>query len=253
MNPQTNLDYVTVFGYLREILSELYQKLDDRFRLHPKPTTQPFQNFCSPDNSVTGSMQTFIGTKIDWLVYSFLNAPTKEFSTMRLTAWLNSQIQVPHLVFEFGTVPDAFFYIDITPRVDLWSDLGYVERYYEPINSTYLTLRDNPNLSLFISKGLYVRQFQSPAHLCFTCPRTEDSLSLIRTTAHEMCDRWLMWIDQAEPVPQDAQAALAERDLRMRRISAERDPGNAVAAKIFGAQHVDQIVRTLWDREFMSE
>jgi hypothetical protein len=59
-------------------------------------------------------------------------------------------------------------------------------------------------------------------------------------------DRWLGWVEQAEPVPPDEQMALAERDLRMRRISAERDPGNGVAVKIFGAELANQLVQALW-------
>lgn len=183
------------------------------------------------------------------MVYSWFNAAQMRFSTMRLTLWLSPLIQVPHLAFEFGTKPDLFFYIDYIPRVDLWSDLSYTERYYDPVNATYLELRENPNLPLFVSKALYVRQMQSPTSLCFTCPATEDSLSLIRNTAHEMCSRWLTWVKQAEPVPGDRQTILAERDLLMRRITAERDPGNALAVKIFGAELADQLIRSLWSKE----
>ncbi|OWY63921.1 red chlorophyll catabolite reductase [cyanobacterium TDX16] len=248
-----NLERVTVFDRLREIQAELYQKLADRFVLHPQPANHPLQSFCSPDGSVTGSLQTFTGTNIDWLVYSFLNAPKMGFSTMRLTTWLSPQIRVPHLVFEFGTMPNVFFYMDYVPRVDLWSDLEYVEQFYEPLDSTYLKWRDEPNFSLFVSKGLYVRQFQSPVHLCFTGTNTEDSLAAIRTTAHEMCDRWLIWIEQAKQVPVEDRAALAQRDLQLRQISAERDPGNAIAAKIFGAELANKLVRSLWNRESISE
>lgn len=244
-----NLERLTIFDHLQKIQSELYQKLAARCNLRPEPVNHPLQSFCSPDRSVTGSLKTFVGTNIDLLVYSFLNAPKMGFSTMRLTTWLSPQIQVPHLAFEFGTMPDVFFYMDYVPRVDLWSDLEYVEQFYEPINSAYLKLRNDPNFSLFVSKGLYVRQFQSPVHLCFTCSDAADSLAAIRTTAHEMCDRWLIWLDRAEPVPVESQAALAERDLRMRRISAERDPGNAIATKIFGAELADRLVRSLWERE----
>lgn len=248
MPPQTDLDQAVLFECLQSILNELYGEVTHHFAILPKPD-QPFESFSSPDNTVTGSLLTSTGKEIDKLVYSWLNAAQLRFSTMRLTIWLSPLIQVPHLAFEFGTNPNLFFYMDYIPRVDLWTDLSYAEHYYEPTNSTYLELRDNPNLSVFVSKALYVRQLQSPAHLCFTCSGTEDSLSLIRRTAHEMCSRWLTWVDQATPVPADTQAVLAERDLRMRRISAERDPGNAVAAKIFGAEFTNQLVRSLWSKE----
>jgi Red chlorophyll catabolite reductase (RCC reductase) len=252
MASQADLDHAFLFEQLQSILSELYDEVNQQLTILPR-TDQPLQNFSSPDRSVTGSLLTFTGEELDWMVYSRFNAAQMRFSILRLTLWLNSQIQVPHLAFEFGTKPDLFFYIDYIPRVDLWTDLSYTEHYYEPVNATYLKLRENSNLSLFVSKALYVRQLQSPTPLCFTCPATADSLSLIRQTAHEMCSRWLTWVKQAEPVPgelySDRQSTLAERDLQMRRVVAERDPGNALAVKIFGAELADQLIRALWSQE----
>lgn len=248
MTSQTDLDHATLFEQLQSILSQLYGEVTQQLTFFSQPE-QPLQSFSSLDGSVTGSISTLTGRELDWLVYSWMNAKQMRFSAMRLTLWLNSLIEVPHLAFEFGTRPDPFFYIDYIPRVDLWSDLSYTERYYTPMNATYLALRDNPNLSLFVSKALYVRQTQSPTSLCFSCPATEDTLSLLRNTAQEMCSRWLTWVKQAEPVPDDRQAALAERDLLIRRTIAERDPDNAIAVKLFGAELTDQMVCLLWNKE----
>lgn len=242
------LNQAAVFEQLKDRLAEVYEKITHHF--HIVPCLNPvLQNFSSPDGSVTGSLQTFTGKEIDWLIYSWFNSPQMGFSTMRLTLWLSPQVQVPHLAIEFGTMPTPFFYIDYLPRIDLWSDVSYTERYYEPVHSTYLALREHPDLSLFVSKALYIRQIQSPASLCFTASASEESLSLIRTTAHEMVDRWISWVQQANPVPLDRQAQLAVRDLQMRRMSAERDPGNALAAKLFGPDLANQLVRSLWDKE----
>ncbi len=246
MNPQTDRENPTVFDRLWGILSELRQKLGDRFELQPNHATETLQSFSSPDGKVQGSLTAFSGSEIDWLVHSWLHNPMLNFSTMRLTVWLGSQIRVPHLAFELGTVPNVFFYMDYIPRVDLWSDLNYVERYYEPVEPTYLTLRGNSQLSLFVSKSLYVRQVQSPTHLCYTCSATEDPCGLIHNLAHEMLDRWLSWVDEAEPVPETARTALAERDSCLRRISAERDPGNRMAVQLFGSELTDRLVRALW-------
>jgi hypothetical protein len=245
MNLQPSLDFADLDQSLHGILQELYQKLGDRFDLTPEPSNQPLQAFSSPDNSVSGSLQTFVAPDIDWLVLSWLKAPQRRFSTMRLTTWLAPTIRVPHLVFELGVIPQPFFYMDYIPRVDLWSHPNYIEQFYEPVNPMYLKLRDHRDLSVFVSKGLYVRLFQSPVHVCFTSAATPDCLELIQTTAHEMCDRWLTWIDQATPVAADEQATLANRDACMRRISAERDPGNAMAIQIFGEEMADQLVRSL--------
>jgi hypothetical protein len=249
MDSQPAAEHKILVERSRGILSDLHHKIDDRLSLHPQPANQPFQSFASPDGSITGSLQTFVGTHVDWLIYSSIDAPGRSFSTMRLTTWLDSQIQVPHLAFEFGLFSSQLlFYIDYIPRIDLWSDLEYVEQYYKPVEPTYLQLRENANLTVFVSKGLYVRQVQSPVPLCFTCPPTDESLALLQTITHEMCDRWLNWIEQASPVPAEKQAALAERDQRIRRIIAEHDPGNAILARSLGSDITNQLVRSLWDK-----
>lgn len=245
MSPSVDLDRPILLERLQGILSELYAQITHH--LPVQSNTDPLlENFSSPDGQVTGSLQTYAGEAIDWLVYSWLDAAPMQFSTMRLSIWLGPQIQVPHLVFEFGTVPNLFFYVDYIPRIDLWTDLSYTERYYSAAHATYLDLRNDPTLSLFVSKALYIRQIQSPAHLCFTCPNTEASLTLIQNTAQSMCDRWLTWVDQAEPIPSAAQPNLAQRDRQMRQISAERDPGNAAIVKMFGEEFADRLVGALW-------
>lgn len=248
MASQADLDHASLFGQLQSILSELYEEVTQQIGVLPW-SAQPLQSYSSFDGSVTGSLLNFTGKQLDWMVYSWMNATQMRFSAMRLTLWLSPLIQVPHLAFEFGLRPDLFFYIDYIPRVDLWGDLSYAERYYDPVNPTYLELKENPNLSLFVSKALYVRQIQSPTSLCFSCPATENSLLLLRNTAHEMCSRWLTWVKQAEPVPVDRQPILAERDLLMRRTIAERDPDNVLAVKLFGAELTDQLIRSLWSKE----
>lgn len=244
---QPNVDNTAIFEQLWGITNELRQKLDARFTLHPEPSTKSLQSYSATTKEAHGSLNTFSGEEIDWLVHGwFAKTEQSSFSTMRLTTWLRSHIRVPHLAFEFGTFPNIFFYIDYIPRTDILIDLEYLDRYYEPVNETFLSLHSNPTLSLFTSKSLYVRQFQSPISLCYTCSATDDTLNLIRTLAHEMLERWLTWVDEAEAMPEDARAALAERDLFLRRSSAERDPGNKLAAQMLGTELTNKLIRALW-------
>lgn len=244
---QTDGNNTPVFDQLWGITNELRQKIDARFELHPEPCTKDLHAYSNVDGTVKGSLQNFSGNEIDWLVHSWLRNPQRNFHTMRLTTWLKPHIRVPHLAFEFGTMPNLlFFYIDYIPRTDLLTDLEYLDRYYEPVEQTYLTLQANPNLSLFTRKGVYMRLFESPINLCYTCAVTEDSLELIRTVANEMLDRWLIWVNEAEPVPEDTRATLAQRDLFLRRTSAERDPGNQMVVRMFGEELAGKLIRALW-------
>jgi Red chlorophyll catabolite reductase (RCC reductase) len=251
----TDLDNKAVFEQLREITKELCQKLEARFQLHPDPSVEDLQQYSSLDGNIKGSLTAFSGEEIDWLIHSWLGNPEKSnFSTMRLTTWLKSHIQVPHLAFEFGTLPNGniLFYIDYIARTELLADLAYLDRYYEPVNQTFLKLQEDSRLKVFISKNVYIRLFQSPVSLCYTGAPTFETLELTGTLAHERLDRWLTWVDAAKPVPEDARTALAARDLSLRRISAERDPGNKFAAQLFGAQLTDKLVRSLWGGDRIS-
>ncbi|MFB2880502.1 hypothetical protein [Floridanema aerugineum] len=246
VNPQPNLDNSVVFEQLWQISNELRQKIEAGFTLHPDPSAKDLEDYTGIDPNVKGSMKTFSGSEIDWLVHSWLRNTKTGFSTMRLTTWLKPHIAVPHLAFEFSTFGNILFYIDYVPRNDILLNLDDLNRYYEPVNQTFLTLQADSRLSPFISKSLHIRLFQSPISLCYTCPPTEDLLALIRTISHEMLDRWLGWIDVAEAVPESMQKALFERDLFVRRSIAERDPGNKMAAQMLGNELTDKLVKALW-------
>lgn len=243
---QPEANNTPVFEQLWAITNELQKKLDARFKLNLEPSTKDLQEFSSADGNVKGALKAFSSEEIDWLVHSWLRNPQQNFSTMRLTTWLKPHIRVPHLAFEFGTIGNIFFYMDYIPRTDLAMDLEYLYRYYEPVNQTFLQLQANQNLSLFTSKSLYIRQFQSPISLCYTCAVTEDNLELIRRVANEMLERWLNWVNEADTVPETTRVDLAERDLFLRRTSAERDPGNQMAVRMFGEELTNKLIRVLW-------
>lgn len=141
MIEQPKADNTTVFEQLWGITGELRQKLDTRFELHPDASTKNLNSYSSPDGNSQGSLNTFWGTEIDLLVHSWLRNSKSGFNDMRLTIWLGAQIRVPHLAFAFGTIPHLFFYIDYVPRADLFTDLEYLDCYYEPVNQTYLQLQ----------------------------------------------------------------------------------------------------------------
>lgn len=246
MVDQLSVDSTGVFDQLWGITNELRQKLDARFETYPDPSTANLNSYASPDGESQGSLNTFTGTEMDWLVHSWLRNPKMGFCNMHLTMWLKSQIRVPHLAFAFATVPHLFFYMDYIPRTDLFTDLEYLDRYYEPANPTYLKLQSDSRLKPYISKTLYIRQAQSHTSLCYTSPVSAETIDLLRTVAHEMMDRWLTWVDSAEPVAENERAALSERDLIVRRAIAERDPDNQIGVRLFGAEMTDQLVRALW-------
>ncbi|MDJ0702955.1 MAG: hypothetical protein QNJ46_06700 [Leptolyngbyaceae cyanobacterium MO_188.B28] len=243
---QSNIDNKTIFAKLWDLSVELRQRIEVQFELHPDPSTTKLKSDSSPIGEAKGSFNAFSGPEIDWLVHSWLKNPSSGFSNMHLTIWLGPHIRVPHLAFAFATIPESFLFIDYVARTDLSTDLAYLDQYYEPANPTYLMLQSDPRLSPFISKSTYIRQVLSATSLCYTGKSSEEFLELTRTVAHEMLDRWLIWVDEAQSVPHDKRVALAERDLFVRRTIAERDPANLLVEKIFGPELTNILVRALW-------
>ncbi|WP_017653014.1 hypothetical protein [Fortiea contorta] len=243
---QSNLDTTALFEQLWGVTNELREKLAGRFQFQRDPGTEHLQSYSASVGGAIGSLNTFSGAEIDWLVHSWLREPNSGFCNMHLSIWLKSHIRVPHLAFAFATVPYLFFYMDYIPRSDLFVDLQYLDHYYEPMNQTYLQLLADSRFQQYISKSLYIRQAQSHTSLCHTSEASAETLAVVRGVAHEMMDRWLRWVDEAEAVSEDERAALSERDLIVRRAIAERDPDNQIAVRLFGAEMTDKLVRSLW-------
>lgn len=241
------LDNQPLFEQLWAISLALLAKVKARFVLVPDASTQDLQPFPGlPGTGAEGAQFTFSGPEADWFVHSRIGNPQQGFSNMHITLWLGPHTRVPHFGLALATVPDLFFYMDYLPRVDLLTDLAYLDRYYQPLNDDALALRRRPELAYFTSKALYVRQALSETAHCYTCPPSAANLALVEALAHGLLDRWLTWVDTGDPVPEAEQAALAARDLAIRRNIAERDPANVVGDRLFGKPMADRLVRGLW-------
>ncbi|GJM42274.1 MAG: hypothetical protein DHS20C20_25560 [Ardenticatenaceae bacterium] len=234
-----------VFDALWGITTELKEKVFARFALTPDPCSAKFQPY-GEDDKPRGFLSTFAGTEIDWLVYSWVGTPGTSFTNMHLTINVGPQVKVPHFGFALGTAPDIFMYMDYLPRVDVWADATYADKYLQPANERFLQLRNDGRFSPFVSQDMSMRLYQSPTSHCYMVPPTDETLALIRETAHEMLDRWIGWFDDAAPVPEADRPALAARDLYMRQTICERDPANAIADRLFGEANAAELVQTLW-------
>lgn len=247
LDERPDINTTDTFNQLWEIYAKLREKINRRFELHPDASTADLQPYEGLEGTqAKGFLSGWSGPEIDWMVHSWVGNPRFSFSNMHLTLWLGPQTNVPHLAFALGTVPDIFFYMDYVPRVDLMIDVDYLDRYYEPVNERYLNVRQKSDLALFTSKSLYVRQALSETVFCYTCPPTPENLTFVHDLAHEMLDRWLIWLDEAKPLPAEERPAMAARDLTLRRHIAERDPANSVGEKLFGKSLTDRLVRALW-------
>lgn len=242
-----DVDNQAPFEALWKIFAELRSKIDARFELKLDPSCESFQSYSNDEGQGQGTINALTGPEMDWMIHSWMGTPQSTFTNMHLTAWLGPQINTPHLWMAMGTIPDLFLYFDYGPRADLCLDTPYLDKYYGEVNERYMDIQNTPDLPQFISQDLLTRQFISPTGICLAGVKpTAEVMEEISTLAHEHLDRWLGWVEAAEPVPVEDQPALAKRDLYIRRTIAERDPANQVATDLYGEEMKDSLVETLW-------
>ncbi len=161
IDERPEVDNTATYADFCAIQDELWERLAGRFTLQPDPSTARFQPYASPDGSATGTLKAFSGPDIDWAVYGRIGNPAKSFSNLYITVWLGPQTKVPHLMFQFGTFPMPFFFMDYTPRVHFLTTPGYMDQYYEPANTRFVELMKHPGLQPFYSQSTYVRALLS--------------------------------------------------------------------------------------------
>lgn len=243
---QPDVDSTGWFGKLWDITRELSEKLTARFEVKPDGSTEQFANYASLDGNARGSLNTFTGPEIDWLVHAHIGNPKFSFTNMHFTVWLGPQVKAPHFGMAMGTMPDIFFYFDYIPRTDLMVDLDYLDKYYETINAKWREFQDNPEYRPFVSRNVYMRTSVSQTGFVYLVKPSDKAVSEIRDLAHYMFDGWLKNANEAPATPDSERAALAARDLHIRRAVADRDPANVVGEQLFGKETADKLVRGLW-------
>ena len=127
---------------------------------------------------------------------------------------------------------------------DLMVDVDYLNRYYEPLNESFLKLRGDDRFNWSVSHGTYMRAYLSPVAHSYTADRTDDVVETLREVVRERVDTWLGWVREAQPVPVEERAALRQRDHRVRELGYTMDPMNELSKKFLGAQRVEELVAT---------
>ena len=218
--------------------------LEAQFPLVADATVKALEQYMAPSGLAKGKLYAFRGTPLERVVHAQLQAGP--IGTMRLTAWLDPSLEVPHLVMEFGVLPQLFVYLDYAPRSDLMLDFAALETYYTPLSADVLKVASDKRFTPYVSPSAYVRQFQSSAALNFSAAPTLENLSTVQDLARVHFERWLGWVKSAQPTELGARAVLRRRDIALRRGSAARAPGNALAARLFGPELSSQLIRALW-------
>lgn len=228
-----------------EILTAAKDKITAELPVQPHPNSDGLAAWSTPDDSYEGSLNTYAGDAdngAEWLVHSWIGNRKASILDMNLQVWLGPHIDVPHLIIVFGTIPNIFYFSDLVPRRDLAVDVDYLERYYEPENASWLSLRGDDRFTWSVSHGTYMRAFLSPVGSSYVADRTDDVVATLRAAVEQRVDTWLGWVREARPVPLEERAALRERDHLLRTYGYTLDPMNELSKKFLGAERVDELV-----------
>jgi hypothetical protein len=242
------VDNTEVFQQLRAIQSNLWARITARFPdLTMDDSTREFQPYHSLDKSAKGELAGYTSREVDWAVCSWVGNPQQSFCNMHITVWMKPHTRLPHLAFACGTFPVFFFLLDYIPRVEPTLEPAYLQKYLEPANARYLEMQKDKRFMPFISQSVFVRCAVSSIGLNFIAPPgAPGAVETFAQLADEHFTRWLDWSNQADGAPPEQQAAIAARDLAIRRNTAELDPANIVVEKIYGKELVDKLVKGLW-------
>ena len=239
------IDTTAEFLQLKTAIDGMAEQVKSRFELVPDPSVEEFHTYGGPTGP-TGSINAFSGPEVDWMIHSWIGDPAAGFTNLHLTCWLGPHTWVPHFGMAVGTVPDYWYFVDFVPRKDPLVDLDYLDRYYEPDNIEYMSMKHEPGFSPFVSQTLYIRQSVSHTAMCFVVERSPEHLARMIELAQGRLDRWFSHLDAGDPVDPSERAALAARDLQVRRNVADRDPANVMGVRYFGEDMTERLVRSLW-------
>ena len=224
------------------IQTGIVERVKARFEVEKHPACEGREYYSDPNGRMEGSFTGYSGKEVDWLVHSWIGNRTASILDINATVFLGQQTQVPHLVVIFGTIPKLFFYADYTPRVDLLTNLDYVNKYYEPANQQYLELRSNPNFAWSVSHGTYLRALLSPVCSSFIGDLTSENLDICENYLKDFIDRWFGYLDDAQPLPESERAQQQRYDYMVRELGYRLDPMNALVVPVFGQDEFNRML-----------
>jgi hypothetical protein len=121
-------------------------------------------------------------------------------------------------------------------------DTAYLDRYYGPINETYLALRGDNHFQWSVSHGTYMRSLTNPSTQSLMGDLNDYNISLLENYTEQMLETWLGWLDTAEPLMENEQIEQRWYDYTVRRLGYERDPMNKLAVQVFGEDKVEEML-----------
>ncbi len=248
-------DTSTTYNEVLQLRDDIWTYISSELDFEEDFGCKDIESFSNLSGEHLGRMRNFTGAKdtpVDWVIHSDIGQPENTFTNIHLTFWMKDCTDVPHLGMAFGTLPEAFFYIDIMPRYELVTHPEHVEKYYDELNPLVMDFNKalfSENVMPFNAQMPFIRASLSPCAVAGVTP-----LSFFQTHAKDKI--WAVvkhWVELVKAAKVDTdKAACAERrqrDYQQRKSIVYLDPANPIAERLVGKDAADRLVRILAGEE----
>lgn len=247
------VDTTETYEYLMAFRDRAWKEINSRLSLKEDLACEDIRTYNDLAGEELGRMQTFTGDKspIDWVIFSDIGSPKKSFTNMHMTVWNDETTDVPHLGSAFGTLPGAFFYVDLMPRYELVSHPAHIDKYLAKLNEVSLALNKDiidAGITPFAAVMPFIRASLSPVVLAGVVP-LEFFKEKVEQRLWDAYQHWIELMENAEPVAEEKRAALKARDTLVRNNIVELDPANPIAVRLVGQEMADRLERILSGNE----
>jgi hypothetical protein len=246
MEEKGTFDASTILDRFWAEMALLRGKLFDAVELHPHEQWQDLKSYESIDGGAHGELLAYRGPKVDYFVNSYLGNPALGFTNVHFNIWTSPDYLTPHMGIVFGTIPDLFFYVDFTSRLDCVEHGDYLDRYHGTLNDEWLRDRSDDAFTPFVSVDPYIRLSASPVAQGYSAELTEENIQKVFALAHKYLDQWIAWIADPEPTPAELVESVRRRDTAIRKQQGFRDPANPIGVRMFGEERGRYLLSGLW-------
>lgn len=162
-----------------------------------------------------GDMRIFKGGAIHKMVYIGMAVPQIGLDSHMIFAFTPPESAVPHFTLDsVMNAPDFAFHLDLIPRVDLGTDLDYINAVYAPLNETYEATGKIEGLK---PARLGPAQYAIMSAWMLVYRANAEAFEAIQNPVDAYLNHWFGLVENGVSVQADA-AALAERDRLNRAI-----------------------------------
>jgi hypothetical protein len=250
----THIDTSETFDAVLTTRDKVWEMIKNSLSLKEDERCADLHSFDDLKGEHVGRMRTFTGDKspVDWIIHSNIGIPQNTFTNIHLTIYLDDSVEVPHLGMAFGTLPNAFFYVDPMPRYEPLSYPDHVQQYLSPLNDIYMSLQEElfeAGIKPFNAAMPFIRASLSPVALAGVVP-LDFYRDKVEPKIFAYVEYWLKLVHAAKKVENPViRTQLKQRDSLIRRNIVHLDPANPIAERLVGKPLADRLVRILCAEE----